>query len=108
MKQNFLLVHVLRNCPCMNKGKNPCCGGGRGNWPQCERIWSLQTREKRQAACGHPQTPKDRMRAHIQRKTQEPHKPMPEEEQSPYLHRFIPQMSLSCLHCPRWEKLTMH
>lgn len=23
MKQNFLLVHVLRNCPCMNKGKTP-------------------------------------------------------------------------------------
>lgn len=73
-----------------------------------ERLWSRQTREKRQAACGHPQTPKDGMRAHIQRKTQEPHKPMPEEEQSPRLHRLIPQLSLSCLHCPRWEKLTMH
>lgn len=23
MKQNFLLVHVLRNCPRMNKGKTP-------------------------------------------------------------------------------------
>lgn len=23
IKQNFLLIHVLRNCPCMNKGKTP-------------------------------------------------------------------------------------
>lgn len=56
--------------------------------------------EKGQSACGHPQTPKDRMRAHIQRETQEPYKPLPEEVQSPRLHRLSPQSSLSCLHCP--------